>query len=275
MPLEFLKSRVTEALIPAEQGAASIGELSLRWQGWSRLFEVRVTNLRLNNQSGGTILFAPSADIALSGPRLLLGEIAPVRITIDQPVLNLERLVDGAFVLHGASSSSDEVDLDTGTLLSVLQEPPDSDGQGLAGLAKFEGFSLRRATVRVKDNSGQFDNIGLSGFDGTFERERDGWRVEAQADLVVGEESVKIRGDGNYFYRSRRLDGTVLFNGLEPDLLLSRFPELPDDISVSSKLSGSVAFALQDLASLTSLDIDATATEGSIDSGSVLPTPLL
>ena len=274
VPLEFLKSRITEALIPDERGTASIGELSLQWHGWSRLFEVRVTSLRLNNQSGGTILFAPSADIALSGPQLLLGEIAPVRIAVDQPVLNLERLVNGNFVLYSSSPSGDDVDLDTGNLLSVLREPPQSERQGLAGLERLEGFSLRRATVRVKDNAGQFDNISLSGFDGTFERERDGWRVEARADVMVGEESVEIRGDGTYFPRSRRLDGAVLFNGLEPNLLLSRLPRLPADISVSSRLSGSVAFVLQDFRSLESLDVIATATGGTIGYGSVLPEPL-
>ncbi|WP_193170014.1 YhdP family protein [Nisaea nitritireducens] len=272
VPLEFLKSRVAEALIPAERGTASIGELSMEWRGWSRLFEVRVTSLRLNNQSGGVILFAPSADIALSGPQLLLGEIAPVHIAVDQPVLNMERQVDGSYALYGAAPSGG--DADAGNLLSVLQEPPKSGQQGLAGLERLERFSLRRATVRVKDDAGQFGNIRLSGFDGTFERERNGWRVEARADLTVGGDSVEIRGDGNYFYRSRTLDGAVLFQGLAPDLVLSRLPELPVDFTVSSRLSGSIAFALQDFRALESIDVIATATNGAIALGSVLPAPL-
>ncbi len=274
VPLEFLKSRVAEALIPAERGTASIGELSMEWRGWSRLFEVRVTSLRLNGQSGGLILFAPSADIALSGPQLLLGEIAPVHIAVDQPVLNLERRVDGSYALYGATPSGGDVDVDAGNLLSVLQEPPKSGQQGLAGLERLERFSLRRATVRVKDDAGQFGNIRMSGFDGTFERERDGWRVEARADLTVGGDSVEIRGDGNYFYRSHTLDGAVLFQGLAPDLVLSRLPELPVDFSVSSRLSGSIAFALQDFRALESIDVIATATDGAISLGSILPAPL-
>jgi len=274
VPLEFLKSRVAEALIPAERGTASIGQLSMEWRGWSRLFEVRVTSLRLNNQSGGLILFAPSADIALSGPQLLLGEIAPVHIAVDQPVLNLERRVDGSYALYGATPSGGDVDVDAGNLLSVLQEPPKSGQQGLAGLERLERFSLRRATVRVKDDAGQFGNIRMSGFDGTFERERNGWRVEARADLAVGGDSVEIRGDGNYFYRSHTLDGAVLFQGLAPDLVLSRLPELPVDFSVSSRLSGSIAFALQDFRALESIDVVATATDGAISLGSVLPAPL-
>lgn len=272
VPLEFLKSRVAEALIPAERGTASIGELSMQWRGWSRLFEVRVTSLRLNNQSGGVILFAPSADIALSGPQLLLGEIAPVQIAVDQPVLNLERRSDGSYALYGAAPSGGDVD--AGNLLSVLQEPPKAGQQGLAGLERLERFSLRRATVRVKDDAGQFGNIRLSGLDGTFERERNGWRVEARADLTVGKDSVEIRGDGNYFYRSRTLDGAVLFQGLAPDLVLSRLPELPVDFAVSSRLSGSIAFALQDFRALESIDVIATATDGAIALGSVLPAPL-
>ncbi|MEO9903289.1 AsmA-like C-terminal domain-containing protein [Nisaea sp.] len=272
--LEFLKHRVAEALIPAERGTASFGALSMEWRGWSRLFEVRVTSLRLNNQSGGLILFAPSADIALAGPQLLLGEIAPVHIAIDQPVLNLERRFDGSYALYGATPSGGDVDVDAGNLLSVLQEPPKSEKQGLAGLERLERFSLRRATVRVRDDAGQFGNIRMSGFDGTFARERNGWRVEARADLSVGGDSVEIRGDGNYFYRSRTLDGSVLFQGLAPDLVLSRLPELPVDFSVSSRLSGSIAFALEDFRALESIDVIATATNGAISVGSVLSAPL-
>lgn len=270
--LEFMKSRVAEALIPAERGTATIGDLSMEWRGWSRLFEIRVTSLRLNNQSGGLILFAPSADIALSGPQLLLGEIAPVHIAVDQPVLNLERRADGSYALYGAAPSGD--DADAGNLFSVLQEPPKGGQQGLAGLERLERFSLRRATVRVKDDAGQMGNVRLSGLDGTFERERDGWRVEARADLAVGGESVEIRGDGNYFYRSRRLDGAVLFQGLTPDLVLSRLPEMPVDFTVSSRLSGSIAFALQDFRALESIDVIATATNGEISVDSVLSGPL-
>tara|TARA_R110002051_G_scaffold26789_5_gene64781 strand:- start:8519 stop:11641 length:3123 start_codon:yes stop_codon:yes gene_type:complete len=272
VPLEFLKSRVAEALIPAERGTASIGELSMEWRGWSRLFEVKVTSLRLNNQSGGLILFAPSADIALSGPQLLLGEIAPVHIAVDQPVLNLERRADGSYALYGAAPSGGDVD--AGNLLSVLQEPPKSGEQGLAGLERLERFSLRRATVRVQDDAGKFGNIRMSGLDGTFERERDGWRVEARADLAVGGDSVEIRGDGNYFYRSRKLDGALLFQGLAPNLVLSRLPTLPVDFKVSSKLSGSIAFALQDFRALESIDVIATATDGAISLDTVMSAPL-
>lgn len=272
VPLEFLKSRVADALIPSERGTASIGQLSMEWRGWSRLFEVRVNSLRLNNTSGSVILFAPSADIALSGPQLLLGEIAPVHIAVDQPVLNLERLADGSYSLYGAAPSGSDVD--AGNLLAVLQEPPKGGQEGLAGLERLERLSLRRATIRVKDDAGQFGNIRMSGFDGTFQRERDGWRVEARADLTVGDDSVEIRGDGNYFYRSRTLDGAVLFQGLAPDLVLSRLPTLPIEVAVSSRLSGSIAFALQDFRSLESIDVIATTTNGEISVGTVLPAPL-
>lgn len=272
IPLEFMKERVAEALAPAGRGSVSIGELRMEWRGWSRLFEVRVTSLRFNNETGGVILFAPSADIALSGPRLLLGEIAPVQIAVDQPVLNLERSSDGTYQLYGAVPSAEGPG--PGDLFSVLQEPGGDGAGGLAGLERLERFFLRNATVRMTDRTGSFENIRLSGLDGLFERERDGWRVEARANLTVGQESIEVRGDGNYFYRSRELDGAVLFQGLAPELVLSLLPQSPADLTVSSELSGSVAFSLEDFRSLLNVDVIATTTDGEVAIGSVLPAPI-
>jgi len=270
--LEFLKDSVAEALSPADLGTASIGELRMEWRGWSRLFEIRVTSLKFENEAGGVILFAPSADIALSGPRLLLGEIAPVEIAVEQPVLNLERRSDGTYQLYGAAPSGG--DAAAGDLLSVLQQPTGDGVAGLAGLERLERFLLRRATVRMTDRAGAFDNLRLSGFDGVFARERDGWRVEARADLTIGDESVEIRGDGNYFFRSRELDGSILFQGLTPDLVLTHLPHSPADLAVSSRLSGSIAFSLADFRSLLNIDVIATTTNGEVSFGSVLPAPV-
>ncbi|UUX50845.1 AsmA-like C-terminal domain-containing protein [Nisaea acidiphila] len=272
IPLEFMKDRVAEALVPAGRGSVTIGELRMEWRGWSRLFEVRVTSLRFDNDAGGVILFAPSADIALSGPRLLLGEIAPVQIAVDQPVLNLERGVDGTYQLYGAAPSGEESS--RGDLFSVLQEPGADGSGGLAGLERLERFFLRNATVRMTDRTGTFENIRLSGLDGLFERERDGWRVEARADLAVGEETLEIRGDGNYFYGSRELDGAILFKGLAPELVLSHVPQSPADLAVSGNLSGSVAFSLEDFRSLLNIDIIATTSDGEVTFGSMLPAPV-
>lgn len=271
--LEFLKDQVAEALSPAGQGVARIGELRMEWRGWSRLFEVRVTSLRFENESGGTILFAPSADIGLSGPRLLLGEIAPVQIAVDQPVLNLERSADGSYQLYGATPSQEGPD--PGDLFAILQEPMGQNrSDGLAGLERLERFLLRNATVRMTDRVGEFGNIRLSGLDGVFERQRGGWRVEARADLAVGNEAVEVRGDGNYFYHSRELDGAVLFQGLAPDLVLAHVPRSGIDVSVSSRLSGSLAFSIEDFRSLLSMDVIATTTSGEIAFGSALPAPV-
>ncbi|WP_420404331.1 AsmA-like C-terminal domain-containing protein [Nisaea sp.] len=272
IPLEFLKDRVAAALSPADLGTATIGELRMEWRGWSRLFEVRVTSLKFENEAGGVILFAPSADIALSGPRLLLGEIAPVQIAVDQPVLNLERRSDGTYQLYGAPPG-DEGAI-AGDLFSILQRPTGDGAAGLAGLERLERLLLRRATVRMTDRAGRLDNLRLSGLDGVFARERDGWRVEARADLTLGDETVEIRGDGNYFFRSRELDGSVLFQGLTPDLVLSHLPHSPVDLSVSSRLSGSIAFSLADFRSLLNVDVIATAAKGQVAFGSVLPAPI-
>ncbi|MBO6559541.1 MAG: AsmA-like C-terminal domain-containing protein [Nisaea sp.] len=270
--LEFLKDRVAAAISPADLGTATIGELRMEWRGWSRLFEVRVTSLKFENDAGGVILFAPSADIALSGPRLLLGEIAPVQIAVDQPVLNLERRSDGTYQLYGAAPGDGGAI--AGDLFSILQQPTGDGAAGLAGLERLERFLLRRATVRMTDRAGTFDNLRLSGLDSVFARERDGWRVEARADLTLGDETVEIRGDGNYFFRSRELDGSVLFQGLAPDLVLSHLPHSPADLTVSSRLSGSIAFSLADFRSLLNVDVIATTTKGEVAFGSVLPAPI-
>lgn len=269
LPLEFLKDRVAEALTPAEAGvAASIGELELEWRGWSRTLEVRAKDLSYKDGEGKTVFRVPFADVSLSGPRLLVGEVAPLRIALDRPQLTLLRGERGVFELRGEPEGArDRAGPD---LFEMLRHAGSAPGSGLDTL---ELVTLKDASVVVDDPGGRFGMVRAFGLDGQLARDQTGWRGSASVALVVEGEKIELSAEGNYFERSGKVDGSVQFKGLEPDLVLRHIPTQPATVRVDGKLTGSIAFAIEDFRSPVDLDLVATATAGRVVVDPFLPQP--
>lgn len=170
--LDFATPYLAKALASEENGVSvTIDHTLLSFSPESKL-ELEATGVHVA-QRGGPTLTLPAFYIGLSAHAALRGIIAPTRITLDGPVLRLERDADGSLHLGlGADEVGASNDLGA-RLVADLARPPDRHGP----LGYLVEFGIHNAALTIDDRS-----LGLV------------WRAE-RTDIIVRRGQDGIRGE--------------------------------------------------------------------------------
>lgn len=232
--LDALTPYVAKALTAGTGVTVTIDHtlLSIGEQG---KLELLARDVHLNQADGEAELTLPQLELELSLRAGVEGVIAPTRIVVEQPVLRLDRAVDGSFHL-GVGALAQQPSEDWGAqLVSDLARVPDRNGP----LGYLTEIVVRGATLTVDDRSlgilWRADSADLS-----LQRRAD--RVTGNFDLFAGpsQKQAALRGDFTFLPLQHRLVVSVAFTDLRPAAWALAAPAVADLAVVDLPVSGTL-----------------------------------
>ncbi|MCA3556539.1 DUF3971 domain-containing protein [Aestuariivirga sp.] len=208
--LDFLRATVQNKI---NQGLPSmtvtVGGVTLQRGGSGGLPHVLLDNLRLDDRQGNYLASAPHASLEIDEAALLTGRVAPTSITLIGPRIRARRDLDGSFALgfDDPAPESMSVTVDAGDggksdLESAASGgvPPRfngsgaalidlvSGGPGAASMGSIDAINIDGATINFYDEANDA-SWAIRGADLAFRRQPDGFKVEANASVLNGDQS--------------------------------------------------------------------------------------
>jgi len=173
-----------------------VGHLVLAWGGWrqsNQPVRLRAEQVEIYQQQSGAetdLASFPNASVSLSLSRLLLGEVRPTRIIIDDASLGITRARDGT------------VTVNLGSLVEQTESTPPSFslaalgllGGGKGVLGELREVRVQNATIAITDlNLGK--NWRIDGADLDLMRADAIWRATAILPLELGAAKLLLLGN--------------------------------------------------------------------------------
>lgn len=294
--VDFLTPYLEDAFNEAEEGASvNIGKTVVTWEGWTRNIDLRANQIRISDESGGTLAVLPDVAVTLSFKALAQGTVAPTLVEIIRPDITLVRNADGSIefgmtaegpgtaVPGAAGSDGDgnsaappnvamaaqgEVADVLPALLKELFADPD-EGTGLAYLTAVrivEGrASLKDPALDVSWQAGRLN--------AELRRDKAGLAGSLNFDLGVGEAPANIRLGVLYDTTSELADFSLNLRGLQPKAFAALGP-LPDQLRETAlTLSGTANGSVRLDGAIRSVDFSLTSGPGLIAAADFLPAP--
>ncbi|MGE0724008.1 MAG: AsmA-like C-terminal domain-containing protein [Alphaproteobacteria bacterium] len=252
--LEFLTPYIEDALSAGpDQPAVKIARTAVTWQGWRSNPELTAEAVRVVAPDGRVLATVPALALSISLDRLLRGKIAPSRIEVVQPRLQLVRTEDGAITVDIGEGHDGDL---AGRSMTDLAAPMGGEGP----LGQVRRISVRDADVTIDDRM-----LGrswrLPDGDFVFNRNQDG--LDGTLSVAVDLGAAPIRLDGRFEHS--RVTGltevTARFNLPEPSQLAGLHPQLAPlaDLALPIRGEAKVAFVLPSTIESASLEIQAGA----------------
>jgi len=241
--LDFLTPRIEAAL---SDGAGDfdvrVGTTVLAWEGWPETFALRVRDLRAS-RDGQTVATLPAVDLRLSLSALVRGTVAPTAVTGRGANLTIVR--DGQGLRFAGDQSAamppPPAEREAGqgasavvpALLDDLMAAPGPDRP----LSYLNSLRVVRTRITLRD-----EVLGQTWVapDASVQLRRSeaGIDGEASLSLALGGQTVRAQAGIRYARGSGRLDVRAAFDGLRPDALAARLPQLADAARIDMALSG-------------------------------------
>jgi len=276
--LDFLTPRI-EAALSDGAGAfdVEVGTTVLAWEGWPETFALRVRDLRAS-RDGQTVASLPAVDIRLSLSALVRGTVAPTAVTGRGADLTIVRDRDGLRFAGdrqaAAPPPSSERNEPQGAsavvpaLLNDLMAAPGPD-QPLSYLNRLRAVRTR---ITVRD-----EVLGVTWVapDASVQLRRTAKGLDAQANLAVelGGRNVRAEARIGYVRGSGRLDVRAAFDGLRPDALAARLPQLADAGQIDLTLSGQAEATLALSGEVRAASVRVRGGAGTVAWPRLLPEP--
>lgn len=202
-------------------------------------FQLVARGLHLRRQNGGATLTLPEVRLGLSARAALHGMIAPTRVVVKAPFLEVERDPSGAFHL-GLGDAAASASQDWGAvLLHDLAGPP--NGQGPLGY--LTDVAVRDAALTVNDRS-----LGLSWHadhaDVVLHRRASGMTGDIRFTVGPGDRQAAFSGTLDYRRATASLAVALRFSGLRPAAWSSAAPALAPLAAIDLPTSGEVRAVL-------------------------------
>ncbi|MCH7486055.1 MAG: hypothetical protein IIC04_03625 [Proteobacteria bacterium] len=231
--LAFLTPYIERAL-EGEQGRFRIrlDDTILAWAGWERTLDIRVLNVRAIGPDLATIASVPEMSLSFSVQALMRGRLAPKRIELFRPTLNLIRREDGSFGVGG------DGDLFQRMLANLSASPEASEALSyLTRLSIIDGdlsVDDRRLGMTWRAPNARVD----------LERADSGIDGEASLELLVGGERARVVVFGGYRTATRRLNLGVTFGDISPAVFSRLSPALKSLGVLDLPLRGTMSVAM-------------------------------
>ena len=241
----------------------------LVWADWSRALEIRVTDMRVEDANGMTLVQAPAASIGLNGAALLRGAVAPTSIEIIGLRLGLVRGPDGRIRLATGDDSESADDAAADALIADLLDPPREDHP----LARLERVSLREAALVLHDEAADLTWIAPKA-DLSLDLDDAGIVGHMSLDLQVRDVETSLEVQLFHHRESKMGSAAVGFSGLNPAQFAFIDPELEGIAGIRVPLSGTLALDLAPGGILRDIVFDIAGGAGEVSLPAVFPTPV-
>ena len=241
----------------------------LVWPGWGEALEVHLTDLRIADASGATLVAVPAASLGLSGAALLSGSIAPTSIELIGLSLALVRDPEGQVHLAGSDEAGMADDDAADSLVADLLDPPREDHP----MARLERVSLRDASIVLVDEAADLTWTAPSA-DLTLNLDEAAILGHLSAELQVKDLETHVEAELFHHRESKMASAAIGFSGLNLVKLSFVAPELEEFAGLRVPLSGTIAFDVAPGGILSGVGFDLTGGEGEIALPEVFPAPV-
>jgi hypothetical protein len=279
VPVGFLSPHIESALSTADGSYdVEITETVIAWAGWDRTIDVIARGVRVSDAKGAEQASIPEVSISFSLRALLKLEIAPRRLQIFRPRIQVVRREDGSIVTGTAVARPEaaEPPAEAPAVEGATNISPQLTTDFIGGLLAPSGA----ASV-----IGHLESVNITDAELTFEDRRSGVRVHApEADLVLVREPDGIGGNaritvaaGNermlvdlsagYSLQRRAVELEARFTAAKPAALTALGSKFTALAGLKVPLSGRITLTSQPGVGIDrfTLDVNAGAGEVAID----------
>ncbi|WP_309418884.1 AsmA-like C-terminal domain-containing protein [Telmatospirillum sp.] len=263
LSLSLLSPYIEDALSSPEGGyTVELDRTVLAWSKETRTIEIRVENVRAVSGERGIVASVPEMTVALSGPALLRGQIAPRRLLFRHPVIRLRRDAQGQVQL-GLGNATDTGAQSTAAMLEPLRALLEDSGPDAPG------GQLRRVDIEDGDLNLEDQVLGVQWHaprvDVRFNRDHQGITAHARIDLQLAGEQARFDAEGVYRNADRTVQTTLSFGGIRPPLVASLAPQLAPLGALHLPTGGTVTLHYSLDQGLSDVRFDLVGGEGVID----------
>lgn len=269
-PIEvgFLTPYLQRALSASDQDVrVSAKRTVLAWSGWGRGVQLQARELSVVHANGEPLAEIPVISIRLSLRALIVGEVAPIAITVHRPQLYLERSAEGRISLALHSKPARKSRFVPG-LLSALA----SDKRGDGPLRLMTAIRIEDAELNIDDRYlgrvWRTKNLSV-----TIARKDRVIRSTMTFDLTVGKEAVRFAAYGSYDLPSKLIGLDLSFKSLDPAMFASARGALQALGWFKMPVGGTFRLKVRD-GTVTAASFDLTGREGAIGVPGLYDQPL-
>ncbi len=263
--LAFLTPHIESALNAGIQPLKiTLGDTILTWAGWERTLDIRVLGVRVAGTDGVDLARVPEISVSFSAEALLYGLIAPRRIEIFRPTVNIIHFPDGHFgvgVSPNDSGGGDQIL----ALVKRLQNRADETSP----IDYLTQLDIADATLNIEDRavgtSWQTTSVRVQ-----IRRDATGIKSELSLRTNAGGRQSSVTMMGDYRTGSNSLDLGVAFGNISPILFSSLIANFPEMSGVDLPVGGTLALTLNLDGEVVAIGFDLKSGKGRI----ALPGPL-
>ena len=267
--LSFL-SPVVERMLNTTMDGASVRlhDTVLAWEGPQRALDIRATGLQVLDADGAVQASVPEMTVTFSARALLRGLIAPTKLELLGPRMNVVRTTEDGFSVGFGGGAGGGGDAAAG-LVGELLRPPNRD---LAS-GYLSEISVRSALIEFDDRvSGRVfvasrANLSLS-------RDDEGVRADGSVVVGDGEQAIRLDVSGVYRTASQTTDLGLVFSDLAPAALMPFDPSLAPLGRLETRVDGTLTLAIGPDMRPLSASVDMRAGPGTIDVAPSLDEPV-
>jgi hypothetical protein len=291
--LDFLRSTVQHKINQSLPNmTVSVGGVVLQRTGAAGVPHVLLDDLRLDARDGTYLASAPHASLGIDESALFSGRIVPTSITLIGPRIRARRDLDGNFALGFDEPVAENVavtidagdsgksDLEPG---SGTAAPPQFNGSGAAlfdlisgsagpeggagGMGSIDAINIAGATISFYDEANDA-NWSIRNAELAFTRQPDGFKVEANAAVLNGDETPgewKAGGSATYRRDARSFLISAHVSDVSPAKISDQIYAFSKLARVDVPLSGRVDMEMTDTGLVTRAVGEFTAAAGVVD----------
>ena len=263
--LAFLTPHIESALnVGVQPLKITLGDTILRWGGWERTLDIRVLGVRVAGAEGAVLAQVPEISVSLSAEAMLYGLVAPRRIEIFRPTVNIVHYADGHFGVGVSLNNSDG----GGQILALIKRMLDRADE-TSPIDYLTQLDIADATLNIEDRavgtSWQTTAVQIQ-----IRRDSTGIKSELSMRPKAGGRQSSVTVMGDYRNGSNNLDLGVAFGNLSPISFASLIADLPGMSGLDLPVGGTLALTLNLDGEVLAIGFDLKSGKGRI----VLPGPL-
>jgi len=292
--LDFLRTTVQNKINQSLPNmTVTVGGVVLQRTGSAGVPHVLLDDLRLNAKNGTYLASAPNASLGIDEAALFSGRIVPTSITLIGPRIQARRDLNGNFALGFDEPAPENVSvtIDTGEAgksdlepVPADTAPPQFNGSGAAlidlisgsagtvdgqqgGISSINAINIVGATISFYDEANDAD-WNIRGAELAFTRQPDGFKVEANASVLNGDQTPgdwKAGGSATYRRDARSFLISAHVSDVSPAKISDQIYAFSKLARVDVPLSGRVDMEMTDTGLVTRAVGEFTAAAGVVD----------
>lgn len=263
--LNFMNSMIASSLNMPDHGVFfSVDQTELAWDGEHNSVVLRALYLRAYDKDRQALATLPDLSIGVSLHALLLGKIAPSRIALIEPSLNVIRYPDGHFGFETKANPEEQGAqsvANTDILVKELLDALRSKEQNRSSLGYLRRLEIRNADV-VFDDQKNGTTWWIPKTNLFLNRTRQGLFGEAEVQLELNEQITKIRAGFSWPSDSADMVLTSRFDNIDLTNVALLVPELRDFSVLQLPVSGALRFVGNADGQIREIGLTATGGEG-------------